>query len=55
MQDVRSSNLTHSVMRMQPADVRTAIDTVVAAPFDALPTVLDRFTWTYEKVIPGTL
>ena len=40
---------------MQPADVREAIDSVIDVPFDALPTVLDGFTWTYEKVRPGVL
>lgn len=36
---------------MQPAQVREIVDKVTNTPFDALPDVLDGFTWRFEKVL----
>ena len=35
---------------MQPTKVKETIDKVKAAHFDALPSVLDGFSWSYDKV-----
>jgi hypothetical protein len=35
---------------MQPATVREFVDKVTNTPFDALPGVLEGFTWHFEKV-----
>ena len=37
-------------MPTQPSIVREFVDKATSTPFDALPGVLEGFTWHYEKV-----
>lgn len=35
---------------MQPPQVREIVDKVINTPFNALPSVLEGFSWRFEKV-----